>query len=129
MPFGTETTLKAPPHPATGTDTTYNVNVGAGVRTTAIGGAAVSDNVLNGGTFDAIYKTGVWITWVSDTDCYLHFQPSGQASTLTNASATNSLFLPAGVMVDFFHRPNHDDIVVVIQKTAAGRLYRWQSSL
>lgn len=124
--FGVETILKVPPHPSSGIDTANNnVSIGASVRSSAVGAASTSDNVLNGGALATLTQLGVWITWCSDTDCYIHFQPPGGSSA---ASSTNSLFLPAGVERDYFHRPNRDDTVFMIQKTAGGRLYRWQSS-
>ena len=127
MAFQTETILKVPPHAAG--DTVANTAQQA-VRVTAFTGASAVDQILfgwNTAVTTLSRVTGVWVTWIADADCYIHFE-SVLISSGQNASATVSLYLPAGVAFDFFHMPKRDDNVRVIQKLAGGNLYRWQSS-
>lgn len=119
--FGIEALLKRPPHFAA--DVLPGISP---IRRTAIGGASsAADFILNGGDA-AVPPTGCYVTWIADTDCYLHMQSSTIAGFA--ATAASSMFLPAGVFVDWWHKPLFDDRVVVIQKTAGGFLYRWMSS-
>lgn len=118
--MGIETILRIAPHrtgaafPAAG-------------RVTAYTAAPVTDNVCNGaGGFDAAFPMGCYITWIAETDCYLHFYGTDEAPG--TPSSVNSLFLPAGVYVDWWHRAKLESKVTVVQKTAAGNLYRWPSS-
>jgi hypothetical protein len=120
--YGVETMLKRAPRPTSSGGQ-------RGVKITAITGTTADDSVLNNWVSgsDVIQTTAVWITWISDTDCFIAFyQQGGNSQTL---SPTNGLFLPAGVYLDIWHIPKADDRVLVIQKTAGGNLYRWQSSL
>lgn len=119
--FGIEALLKRPPH------NTSDNNPGVSwIRRTVIGPTSSSaDFILNGGD-SAVPPTGCYVTWIADTDCYLHMQSSSIAGFA--ASASTSQFLPAGVFVDWWHKPLIDDRVVVIQKSASGILYRWMSS-
>lgn len=75
-----------------------------------------------------IPEGGVFISWMSDTDCYLHFAAAfAFGGGLASASPTNSLFLPAGVMLTFFHRRGFESRGSVIRKTADGTLMHWMS--
>jgi hypothetical protein len=90
--------------------------------------ASASDQVLpawNTGVNTLGRVTPVRITWIADADCYFHFE--SLSSTGVNASATNSILLPAGQMFEFIHVPKVDDRVKVIRRTVDGNLYRWQS--
>ena len=122
MAWGTETILKIPPHRATDTSEAGTPHT---VRATTISGTASNDNVLNGGP-SAFPKLGCWVTFISDTDCYIHFGSSVTGTPV--ATAASSCFLPAGVYVDWWCMPGRDDSLSVIQKTAGGTLQRWQSS-
>jgi hypothetical protein len=77
---------------------------------------------------NSIIITGCYITWIADTDCYINWYDgrAGSGDTSSAASGT-SMFLPAGVMVDFWHRPQ-DNSFSVIQKTASGFIDRWLSN-
>lgn len=121
MPFSVETTLKrAPRAPGYGQRSP---------RVTTITGTTADDVVLANWVSGSsvIQTTAVWITWISDTDCFIGFYPQSDGAGVI--SATTGLFLPAGVYLDIWHIPKADDRVQVIQKTAGGNLYRWQSSL
>lgn len=119
MPYGLETILKIAPH-------RQGTSFPASARATTYSGVSAADAVVNGGVFETKFPTGAWITWIAETDCYLHFY--GTDETPVAASASNSIFLPGGVFVDWWHRPKLESLVNVIQKTAGGNLYRWPSS-
>ena len=88
----------------------------------AIGAASAASDVFVG----AANPMGSWCTFISTTDCFIHFGPSG-ASDIA-ASASVSTFLPAGTFFECWVMPRVNDRVVVIRSTADGFLYRWQSN-
>lgn len=121
MAFQTETILKCPPYSTNATTPLSGPTHKVFVST--IGGASNSYAVMLTGTFPPM---GGWFTWVSDTDCYINWGPF---SNINSAAAGSSLFLPAGVYLDFWHRPLLEDGFSVIQKTAGGSIYRWMSMM
>jgi len=85
----------------------------------AIGGTST------GGTIGInIPPTGCFISWVADTDCFIHW---GNSSNQIAASSSVSMYMPTGVVFDFWHT-TFDNYFQAIQKTAAGKLYYWRSS-
>jgi hypothetical protein len=90
---------------------------------TAIGAASASANVLGASAFAPLTPTGAYVSWIADTDCYVAWaNGSGPAVT-----AINAMFMPAGVLFEFWHRPI-DNVVSVIQKTTGGSLFHWLSN-
>lgn len=67
---------------------------------------------------------GCYITWCSDTDCYVRV-----GTSTMNIATTSDAFLPAGATVEWWHRGGVDTHFSVIQKTAGGTIKRWRSSL
>lgn len=105
--------LKCPPYAQSG-------DANRRVTQLAISGAAAG-LVLAAPT---ITPTGNYVSWISDTDCYVNW---GNSASQIFATSSISVFMPAGVVWDFWHTPK-DDWVSVIQKTAGGKLYFWRSN-
>lgn len=120
MAFSTEAILKCPPY---GNSSTALSAASHRIFISAIGATPQAYAVMLSGTFPA---NGGYFTWISDTDCYVCWGPFTNIST---ASSSNAMFLPAGVFVDFWHRPLLEDAFSVIQKTAGGNISRWMSNL
>jgi hypothetical protein len=120
MAFNTEAILKCPPY---GSGSTALSGALHRVFISAIGAVSQSYQVMTSGTFP---PTGGYFTWISDTDCYVNWGPF---TNINSASASTSLFLPAGVFVDFWHRPLLEDGFSVIQKSGGGNITRWMSVL
>lgn len=110
----TEAINKAPPHGnGTGDPTATFV--------TAVGAASSAATTVLGGA--AIPSGGVFITWVSDTDCYIRFGDS-----TVGPATTSDWLLIAGVEKDYRHHPTYDTHFTVLQKTASGTIRRAQSN-
>lgn len=101
-----------PPHASGDTGT------GNQILTTAFGAAATAATLST----PSLGGTGGYITWIADADCYVIW-----GNSTMGAADSGGLYLPAGVFVNYFHRPMVDDYFSVIQKTAGGNLKRWRS--
>lgn len=71
---------------------------------------------------------GCYITWISDTDCYVRVGPPSINGVAMNIATSSDHFLPAGASVEWWHRAS-DTHFSVIQKTAAGTIKRYRSNL
>lgn len=96
---------------------------------TTVTGSATQIAILNDTLGNVnIPEGGVFISWCSDTDCYLQFAGAfAFGGAFPTASATTGLFLPAGVVLTLFHRRALDSRGSVIRKTADGTLMHWMS--
>jgi len=113
---------KRPPHASGSTETDGSADpiaIEPTVAVTAVSTAAAL--VLSGG----IPIGGCWVTFVADTDCFIHFGPS---SSLPAASSTVSWPLAAGVEKDYWCNEK-DQYFRVIRKTADGILRRARTNL
>jgi hypothetical protein len=106
---------KKPPHAAGSGDITQ---VETAVAVTAVSTAAAL--VLASG----VPMTGTWVTFVSDTDCFIHWGPN---ASIAAASSTASWPLVAGQQYEYFIS-EADQYFRVIRKTSDGTLKIHRSS-
>jgi hypothetical protein len=120
MNFGDlEARIKLPPRRASGTATQQRTVIDT------VSGVSLTANVFPGFSGVTIPVLGCYVSWLADTDVYIHWDPIGDTAA---ASSTISVFLPAGVVWDLWHTPNCNDSFSVIQKTAGGHIARWKSA-
>jgi hypothetical protein len=115
-----EALLKAPPG-AAGSAT------GNRPFSTSITGVASSATLVTSNTANdpaAIPELGCFVTWVSDTDCYLRV---GDANV--GSATTSDMFVPSGVTFDWWHNGKTQLYFSVLQKTAGGTIKRYRSSI
>ena len=119
-----EAVYKLPPAAADGTGGTgatrpFSSAVGAvGLTVTPVTTQTATDPATIPNPF------GCYITWISDTDCYIRV---GDV-TMSAVATTSDHFLPAGVSMEWWHRGGIDTHFSVIQKTASGTIKRYRSS-
>jgi hypothetical protein len=116
-----EAILKSPPAAAGGTAASRPF----ATTVAATGSAVVPVTTLTAADGAVIpYPLGCFITWISDTDCYIRVGDS----TISIAT-TSDWFLPAGVAVDWWHNGQTQTHFSVIQKTTGGTIKRYRSSI
>jgi hypothetical protein len=120
VPGQFEAVIKLPPGPSDSTtakNRPFSSTVGpVGLAVTPITTLTASDPAAIPAQF------GCYITWISDTDCYIRVGPSTM-----NIATTSDQFLPGGVSMEWWHRAT-DTHFSVIQKTAGGTIKRYQSN-
>lgn len=120
IPGNFEAVMKLPPGPSDSTtakNRPFSSAVGAvGLVVTPVTTLTATDAAAIPNPF------GCYITWISDTDCYVRIGTSAM-----NIATTSDQFLPAGVSMEWWHRPV-DTHFSVIQKTASGTIKRYASS-
>lgn len=125
IPGVLEALYKLPPGAADGTGGTgatrpfASTVSGTGLTVTPVTTLTASDPAAIPNPF------GCYITWISDTDCYVRVGDP----TMTSVATTSDHFLPAGVSMEWWHRGGIDTHFSVIQKTAGGTIKRYRSSL
>src|ERR1043165_7899000 len=73
---------------------------------------------------DGIPIGGCWVTFSTDTDCFIHFGPNASIA----AASTSSEFFPANTKVNWWIN-DKDAYFRVIRKTADGVIQRRRSNL
>jgi hypothetical protein len=119
-PGSFEAVMKLPPGAAdgTGANRPFSSAVGpTGLAVTAVTTLTATDPATIPNPF------GCYVTWISDTDCYVRV-----GTSTMNVATTSDQFLPAGVSTEWWHRGGIDTHFSVIQKTAAGTIKRYRSS-
>lgn len=115
-----EAILKSPPGAAAGAG--FNRPFSTSISGVASAVAAVTTLTANDAAGIPPMPFGCFVTWISDTDCYVRV---GDANV--GVATTADWFLPAGVAVDWWHDGSQSSFSA-IQKTAGGTVKRYRSN-